>query len=123
MCRHSGAFQALGELLGGLVFILVEDDVKETAWPVGKLLPLGGSEMGADSASGVAKAGLPQHRQIEESFHQDHGGEAADGLPGKQAALRVRQQSMGESGANATAIERVKKVPEQKAELLFRDAV
>ena len=71
-----GAFQVQrempGSLLASLVFILIEDDVDQTAGSVAKLIQLSGSKMCAEGAGGVAKAGLPQHRQVEQSFDQDH---------------------------------------------------
>ena len=60
----ASAFQAKGELvrslLPGLIFILVEDDVEQTARPFGKLRQLSGGSLGSDGARRVAKAGLPQ---------------------------------------------------------------
>ena len=97
--RDAGAFQAQREmmrsLLAGLIFVLVEGDVDGTAWLLGKLRPLSGRQLRADGAGGVAKTGLPQHGQIEQTFDQDHGGEAADRLPGEQSAFGARQQAVG----------------------------
>ena len=61
--------------------------------------------MGADGAGGVAKAGLPEHGQVEQTLYQDHGGEVADGLPCKQAPLGTRQHAMREGGSDTAAIE------------------
>src|ERR1035438_6415587 len=61
--------------------------------------------MRAHGGSGIAKTGWPQHRQIEESFHQDQSGEMADRVPGEQAALGTRQETMRESRADTAAIE------------------
>lgn len=106
---HRGAFQTLTELLRGLltglVCILVKDEVDHTARRAAKLIHPGGRQMCADGGSGIAKAGLPQHGQVEESLHQDHGGELADRVPGKQAALGARQQTVRERGADTAAIE------------------
>src|SRR5215472_2795386 len=61
--------------------------------------------MGADGARGIAKTGLPEHRQVKQTFDQDHAGEVAECLPSKQAALRAGQELMRESAADTTAIQ------------------
>ena len=80
--RQTGSLEFPGKGLGSdlarLVFVLVEDDVEQEIWPVAKLLELRGCQMGAEGAGGVAKAGLPQHRQIEQAFDQDHRWKLAD---------------------------------------------
>ena len=91
-------------LLAGVVFILVEDDVDRAIEAIGELLELLGCQMGAEGAGGVAKAGLPQYRQVEQAFDQDHGVAAADRLPGEQAAFGARQQAVGEGGAGPASL-------------------
>jgi hypothetical protein len=61
--------------------------------------------MSAHGALGMAKTGLPEHRQVKQTFDQDHAGEVADGLPSKQAAFRAGQQLVRESTADTTAIQ------------------
>jgi hypothetical protein len=61
--------------------------------------------MGADGAGGVAKAGLPQHGQVKQSFDQNHGGVTADRIPSKQVSLGTRQKPVREGGADAAAVE------------------
>jgi|SRR5712692_10158722 len=68
-------------------------------------MELRGRQVCADSASGVAKAGLPKHRQVEYTLYQDHGREAADRVPGKQAAFRTRQQAVRESCAYTASVQ------------------
>ena len=90
----AGTLQAPRKLvsgaLTGLVFILVKDDVDRARGAITELLELTRRQMCADGAGGIAKAGLPKHGQVEQTFDQDHGGEVADRLPGKQAAFGTR---------------------------------
>ena len=108
VARHPGAFQALRELLSGLlaglVFILVKDDVDRTGRPIQEWIELTGCQMRADGGSGVAEAGLPQYRQVEQAFYQDHRREEADRVPSEQA-LGTRQQPMGEGGTDTAAVQ------------------
>jgi len=101
---QAGTFQAPRQktrsLLTGLVGILVEGDIDATAGLITKLGPLRRCQVSADGTGGVTKASLPEHGQIEKSFHQDHGREGTDRVPGKQAPLRARQQSVREGGAD-----------------------
>src|SRR5260370_30940043 len=96
MLAHLSActFQAAGEEarspLAGLVGILVEGDIDATAGWITKLRPLHRVQVSADRTGGVTKARLPEHGQIEQSFHQDDGGEGADRIPRKQATLAAR---------------------------------
>ena len=98
---QTGASQTLGEGMGsalaGMIVILVEDDVDLAAGLIAQLGQLKRRQVCAHGASGIAKAGLPQRGQIEQSFHQDDGGAAAHRIPGKQAALGARQQPVWES--------------------------
>ena len=75
---QTGASQTLGEGMGsaltGVILILVEDDIDLAAGLIAQLGPLKRRQVRAHGASGVAEAGLPQRGQIEQAFHQDHGG-------------------------------------------------
>ena len=61
--------------------------------------------MGAQGTGGVAKTCLPQRREIEQTFHQNHGRKVANRFPGEQAALRAREESMGEGAGSAAAVQ------------------
>ena len=60
--------------------------------------------MCADGASGITKADLPKHGEVEQAFHQNHGGEQADRFQGKQAALGPGQQPVWEGGADTATV-------------------
>lgn len=77
-CPLESEGESLGSVLAGQVFILVKDEVNATTRPIGKLVELRGRQMRAEGTGGVAKSGLPQHRQVEQTFDQDHGGELTD---------------------------------------------
>jgi hypothetical protein len=62
----------LGSVLTRSVGVLVKGEVNLTGRTIGDLAELGGRQMRAEGAGGVAKASLPQHRQVEEAFDQDH---------------------------------------------------
>ena len=79
--------ESLGGALARLVFILVEDQINPATRRVGKLTELGSRQVRAEGAGGVAKARLPEYRQVEQAFDQDHGEELANRFPGEQAAL------------------------------------
>ena len=106
---QTGTVQTLGKqarsLLTGLVWILIEGDVDTTAGLIAKLRQLHRGQMSADGAGGVAKPSLSERSQVKRAFDQDHGRERAHRLPGKQASLGARQQSVGESCADTAAIE------------------
>src|SRR5580704_13283007 len=91
--------------LPGLVFILIKNDIDLTIRLFAELRQLGGCEMRAEGAGGVAEAGLPQRGQIEQTLCQDHGREVSDRLPGEETAFGSRQQAMREGGANAAPVE------------------
>ena len=97
-------FQAQGELVGslppGLVVVLIEGDIDKTARLIGELRHLRERQLRADRAGCIAEAGLPQHGQIEQSVHQDHGGESAHCFPGEQGTLGARQQTVRERRAD-----------------------
>src|SRR6516162_2508723 len=61
--------------------------------------------MSADGAGGIAKTSLPEHRQVKQTFDQDHAGEVAECLPSKQAAFGSGQELVWESAADTTAIQ------------------
>ena len=79
--------------LSSLVIILVEGDVDSPARRIGKLRQMSGAQIGADGAGGIAKAGLPQDGEIEQTFDQDHRGEVPNRVPGEQAAFGARGKS------------------------------
>ena len=72
---QAGMIEHLEESVGGslacLVFVLIESDVDTAVRVLTELGQLRRREMGADSAGGFAESCLPQHRKIEQSFHQD----------------------------------------------------
>ena len=84
---------------------MCSSDLDLAAGLIAQLGQLKRRQVCAHGASGIAKAGLPQRGQIEQSFHQDDGGAAAHRIPGKQAALGARQQPVWESGADTAAVE------------------
>ena len=61
--------------------------------------------MGADGAIGITKTGLPQHRQVKQTFDQDHGGAVVECLPSKPAAFGAGQELVRESAADTAAIQ------------------
>src|SRR5215472_4930616 len=61
--------------------------------------------MSADGAGGIAETGLPEHRQVKQTFDQDHAGEVAECLPSKQAACGTGQELVRESAADTAAIQ------------------
>src|SRR5580692_9052362 len=61
--------------------------------------------MGAQGGCCVAEAGLPEHGQVEQPFDQNHCRALADGVPGKEAALRSRQQTMRKSCSDTAAVQ------------------
>src|SRR6266403_5531968 len=82
--------QTLCQLLRGLLSAAVGVDIEgeiNRAWTVAQLLKLFSAEMGAQRAGGVAKTCLPQHREIEQTFNQNHRGKLANQFPCEQAAL------------------------------------
>src|SRR5215472_12254732 len=90
--------------LAGLVFVFIKD-VDGAAWLIGRLHQLSGCQLGADCAGRVAKTSLPQHSQVEQSFDQNHAGEVADGLPGKQAPFGSRQQTVRKRSTDTAPVE------------------
>jgi hypothetical protein len=95
----------VGGAPSGLVFILIKDNVDQTTRVFGKLVELKRRQVGADGACRIAKARLPQHGQVEQSFDQNHSGETANGLPGEQSTFRAGEQTVGKRGADAAAVE------------------
>ena len=98
------AGQGLGSVLTGSVVVLVKGEVNLTRRRIGDLMELGRCQMCAEGAGGVAKAGLPQHGQVEEAFDQDHGGELANRFPGEQPAPEAWKESVDEGVAETAAI-------------------
>ncbi len=72
---------------------------------VAQLLKLVSVEMGAQRTGGVAKTGVLQHCEIEQTFHQNRRRKLANRFPGEQAALRAGEESMGEGGSDTAAVE------------------
>ena len=100
--------QTLCELLRGLLSTAVGVDIEgeiNGARTVAQLLKLVSVEMGAQRTGDVAKTGVPQHREIEQTFHQNHRRKLANRFPGEQAALRSGEESMGEGGSDTAAVE------------------
>src|SRR5690348_5362575 len=63
-------------------------------------------ELSSHRASNVVKAGLPQHRVIEQALYENHYWTLPDLLPGVQAALGARQEAMRRRrGRQAAAVE------------------
>lgn len=104
-----GILQSAGEqlrsMLASLVSILIKGDVDTTPGLIRELGPLRWCEMGADRTGSIAEAGLPQHSQIEQAFHQDECGKGPDRFPREQSALRARQKPVRKSRADTAAIE------------------
>jgi len=100
--------QTLCELLRGLLSAAVGVDIEgeiNGARTVAQLLKLVSVEVRAQRAGSVAKTCLPQHREIEQTFHQNHRAKLANRFPGEQAALGAGEESMGEGGSDAAAVE------------------
>ena len=72
---------------------------------VTQLLKLVSVEIRAQRAGGVAKTCLPQDREIEQTFDQNHCGKLANRFPGEQATLGAGEESMGEGGGDTAAVE------------------
>ena len=100
--------KTMGQLLCGLlatrVLIHVEGEID--GWLViAELSKLEGVEMRAQGAGHVGEARLPQHRIVEQALDQDDFRVVADLLPGIQSPLAAGQETMGEGGAEAAAVE------------------
>ncbi len=95
----------LGGMLARLVSILVEEDVDPAAELAGKLAKLRGRQVRTQAAGGIGKPSLPQHRQVEQSFDQDHAGVMADRFPGEQSALGAGKESMRKGSSGTAAVE------------------
>src|ERR1035437_1914692 len=61
--------------------------------------------MRTPGAGGIGKPSLPQHRQIEQSFDQDHAGVLANRFPGEQSALGAGKESMRKGSSGTAAVE------------------
>src|ERR1700681_1582278 len=61
--------------------------------------------MRTHGAGGIGKPSLPQHRQVERSFDQDHTGVLVNRFPGKQSALGTGKESMRKGGSGTAAVE------------------
>jgi hypothetical protein len=61
--------ERVGGSLAGLVFVLIESDVDTAVRVLAELGQLRRGQMGTDGAGAVAESCLPQHREIEQSFH------------------------------------------------------
>ena len=85
MCAQA-LCQLLRDLLAAAVPVDIEGEINN-ARTVTQLLKLFSVEMGAQRTSGVAKTCLPQHREIEQPFNQNHGGKLTNRFPGEQATL------------------------------------
>jgi hypothetical protein len=94
----------VGSLLPGLIIVLIEGDVDTTARLIGKLRQLGRRQLRADGAGGVAKPAC-QSTASRTALSPGSRWKTADGLPGKQAALGARQQTVGKCGADTAAVE------------------
>lgn len=78
------------ELLRGLLAAAVGIDIEgeiDRARAVAQLLKLAGVQMRAQRAGDVAKTCLPQHREIEQTFDQNHRAKLANRFPSEQATL------------------------------------
>src|SRR6266700_3402459 len=94
----------MSRLLAGLIFIVIERNIDTTIRCFTKLDHLGGCKMCANGTRSIAKAGLPQHGQIEQTLYQDHSGKIPDRIPGEQPVLGAGQQPMRESGADTATV-------------------
>src|SRR6266446_2558931 len=90
--------------MAAAVGVDIEGEI-DRAWTVAQLLKLVSVEMGTQRTGGVAKTRLPQHPEIEQTFDQNHRGKLANRFPGEQAALGAGEESMGEGGSDAAAVE------------------
>jgi hypothetical protein len=100
--------QTMCELLRGLLAAVVGVDIEgeiNGARTIAQLLKLVSVEMRAQRTGGMAKTCVPQHREIEQTFDQNHCGKLANRFPGEQAALGAGEESMGEGGSDTAAIE------------------
>src|SRR5271157_2367496 len=86
------------------VGIDIEGEIN-SARAVAQLAKLVEGKMGAQATGGVAETCLPQHREIEQAFDQNHAGELANRFPGDQVALGAGEESMGEGAAGAAAVQ------------------
>ena len=57
--------QSLGSALPGMVVVLIKGEVDRAVTVLTELSQLQGSQMSTDGTGGIAKAFLPEHRQIE----------------------------------------------------------
>jgi len=78
--------QLLCSLLAALILIDIEGDI-HSALAFTELAELGVIQMRTQRAGHIRKAGLTQHRIVEQSFDQDHFRAVANLLPCIQAAL------------------------------------
>ena len=82
--------ETMGQLLSGVLAAAVGVDIEgeiNGARVVAQLSKLAGGEMGAQRTGGVAETCLPQYRQVEYTFDENHAGELANRFPGDQVAL------------------------------------
>src|ERR1700681_963099 len=61
--------------------------------------------MRTHGAGGIGKPSLPQHRQVEQSFDQDHAGVLVNRFPGEQSSLGTGKESMRKGGSGTAAVE------------------
>ncbi len=91
-------------LLAAAVGIDIEGEINGTP-TVAQLSKLAGVEMGAQRAGDVVKTRLPQHRIVEQPLDENHLGALPNLLPGIQATLGAREESMSEGGTDTAAVE------------------
>ena len=72
---------------------------------VAQLAKLVRGQMSAQRTGGVAEACLPQHRKIEHTFNENHGGELANRFPGDQVTFGAGEESMREGSADTAAVQ------------------
>ena len=82
----------------------IEGNPHGAVGPLGQLRQLRRGQGNAEGAAGVAKAGLPKHRQIEQTFDQNHVRGMAGDAPGEEASFGTCQESMRRSAAQTAAI-------------------
>jgi len=106
--RPDGASQTAAEGMGSALAGMISSCRRRCRSAAGLIAPVGQlkrRQVCAHGASGIAKAGLPQRGQIEQSFHQDDGGAAATESQANRPPLGRGQQPVWESGADTAAVE------------------
>lgn len=100
--------ETIGQLPRGMLAAAVIVDIEgeiNGARTIAQLLKLPSGEVSAQRTCGIAETCLPQYRQVEHAFDENHAGELAHRSPRDQVTLGAGEKSMGEGGVDAAAVQ------------------